>query len=52
MISEPGADGRTVQVTLAATLLEPRVYAIGLSGFSTSGCVDIINSYPVRVVFK
>jgi len=50
--AEAGAEGRTVQVTLLATSLEPCTYAIELSGISASGSVGPINSYPVRVVFE
>jgi hypothetical protein len=45
-------DSKSLSVTLSAALLEPKRYAIDLSGVRPEGGSDFIGTYSFRVVIK
>ena len=50
--AKPAADSKTVSVILPAKLLKRQNYILELSGISESGALDLVSSYPFRVVVR
>ena len=49
---EADKTGNSVQVKIPANLLNPQNYLLELSGISSSGAAEIVNSYPFRIATK
>jgi len=45
-----GSDIKRVRVNIRASLLQPQIYVMEVSGISSTGEAEIISSYPFRVV--